>query len=116
MSRKSKRTNPLVIDMTKGNVHVELILWPATQVKIVADDDVGWYEIHPVRMAEPFLAVSEICHEHGQELDQSGKFIREVELLKELESITSIHRMFPVDALKAAGWTIPDFRRLEIAA
>lgn len=116
--KKSRKNNPMIIDMIKETVHVELILWPLLQVKIVAGDDVGRYEINPFRMTQPFVAVAEICHQHCNALAIDGRYGREIELLKELESITGTGAMFPVHDVKAAGWTVPDFRRLneELAA
>lgn len=41
MKRKCKKNNPMIIDMIKGDVRVELILWPLLQVKLEVGDDVG---------------------------------------------------------------------------
>ncbi|MGI0524023.1 hypothetical protein [Rhizobium giardinii] len=115
MKRKCKKNNPMIIDTIKGDVRVELILWPLLQVKLEVGDDVGRYEIDLFRVAEPFRAVSEICYQYHAELQANGKGGPSLQLLKELESITGMGRMFPVHELQAAGWTIPDFRRLEAA-
>lgn len=114
--KKFQKSNPLIIDMIKGDLRVELVLWPLLQVKIVVDNDVGRYEINSLRMTEPFRALSEICYQHHAELTARGIKGTNVDLLKELEVITGSGSMFPVPELKAAGWTIPDFRRLENAA
>lgn len=116
--KKSRKNNPLIIDMIKESVHVELILWPLLHVKIVAGDNAANYEINLFRMTQPFLAVAEICHQYCSELAAQGRYGREIELLKELESITGTGQMFPIHEVQAAGWTVPDFRRLngEIAA
>lgn len=113
--KKSRKTNPMIIDMIKGDVHVELTLWPQLLVRIVAADDVGLYEISPFRIAEPFVAVSEICHQFVEKLLREGKSCVVVETLMELEAIAGTGRMFPIPELKAAGWTIPEFRQLEVA-
>lgn len=116
MSKKSRKTNPMIIDMIKANVHVELILWPLLQVRIEVGDDASRYEINPIRMAQLFVAVSEICHQHCRELAVYGRCGREIELLKELESLSGTGQSFPVRELRSAGWSVPEFRRLEIAA
>lgn len=112
---KSTQTNPMIIDMIKGDVHVELALWPLLLVRIVAADDVGLYEINLFRIAEPFVAVSEICHQFAEEFLRKGKSGVVVETLMELKAITGTGRMFPIPELKSAGWTIPEYRRLEAA-
>jgi len=111
--KKSRKTNPMIVELIKGDVHVQLILWPVMQVRLEVDDDVSRYEIHPARIAEPFRAVSEVCYKHHAELKASGKDISSLHLLKELEAITGMGRNFPIHELKAAGWTVPDFRRME---
>jgi len=116
MKKKSRKPNAMIIDMIKSDVSVELILWPLLQVKIAVGSDVGRYEIHPLRIAEPFRALSEISFQFHAALVAKGKQSPSLLLLKELETITGSGRMFPAPELKAAGWTIPDFRRLEVAA
>jgi len=113
MSKKSRKTNPMIIDMIKANVHVELILWPLLQVKIIAGDDVERYEINHFRIAQPFVAVSEICDQHCRELSVYGRYGQEIELLNELADITGTGQMFPIHELRSAGWTVPAARRLE---
>lgn len=110
-----KSRQPMIIDMIKDDVRVELNLWPVMQVKPAVGEDVGRYEIHPFRIAEPFRAVSEICHQYHADLQANGKDDPSLKSLKELEAVTGIGRMFPVHELQAAGWTVPDFRRLEAA-
>lgn len=116
--KKSRKNNPMIIDMIKDNVHVELTLWPLLLVKIVAGDDVGFYEINLFRLTQPFVAVAEICHQYAEKLHMAGKSKEVIDALKEMERIVGTGKMFPIYELKAAGWTIPDFRRLngEIAA
>lgn len=115
MKKKSQKSSPMIIDMIKEDVRVELILWPVLQVKLEVGNDVGRYEINVVRAAEPFRALSEICHQHHAELRARGIESPNVELLKELGAIAGSGSMYPVPELVAAGWTIPDFRRLEAA-
>jgi len=112
---KSTQTNPMIIDMIKGDVHVELTLWPLLLVRIVAAGDVGLYEINLFRIAEPFVAVSETCHQFAEEILREGKSGVAVETLMELEAIAGTGRMFPIPELKSAGWTIPEYRQLEAA-
>ncbi len=116
MKKESQKSSPMIIDMIKEDVRVELILWPLLQVKLEVGNDVGRYEINVVRAAEPFRALSEICSQHHAELTARGIEGPDVELLKELETITGNGSMYPVPELKAAGWSIPDFRRLEVEA
>ncbi|TAX58905.1 hypothetical protein ELI02_02065 [Rhizobium leguminosarum] len=116
MKKKSRKSNAMIIDMIKADVHVELILWPVLQVKLEVGNDVGRYEINLFRMADPFRALSEICYQYHAELTARAVDGPGVALLKELEAITGSGSMYPVPELKAAGWSIPDFRRLKVAA
>lgn len=115
MNRKSKKNKPMVITMIKDEVHVDLILWPIMHVRLDLGTDVARYEIHPFRIAEPFTALSEICYQYHADLLARGVNGPSLKLLKELETSTGMGRMFPVHELQAAGWTVPDFRRLEAA-
>lgn len=110
--RKSKKSNPMIINMIKGDVRVELVQWPPLLLRLEVDMDVELFENHRFRVAQPFMTLSEICHRHHV---ARGSDSPSLGLLKELEATTLTGGMYPLNDLIVAGWSVKDSRRLEAA-